>query len=52
MAIGEVPAVVFVTARGAMEYQEEGGPRRGTTSSATRAYREYLAQRATATSGA
>ncbi len=49
MAIGDAPAVVFVTARGAMDYLEEGGPGRSTTSSVTRAYREYLAQHVIAT---
>ena len=46
MAIGDVPVVIFVTVRGAIEYLDEQGvvTRRMTTSSATASYRDFVAK--------
>ena len=44
MAIGDVPVIVFLTARGAIEYLDEHGEVRGrtTTSSVSAGYQRYV----------
>ena len=46
MAIGDVPVIVFLTARGAMEYLDERGTvtARSTTASVTAGYQRFVAE--------
>jgi 2,4'-dihydroxyacetophenone dioxygenase len=47
MAVGDVPVIVFLTARGAIEYLDEQGAvvSRTTTASVTAGYRQFLQSR-------